>query len=198
MHATHRIGVTTMLTAGLALVPMTGCEDLPGNREQQSTVIGGAAGAAAGALIGGEDNRLVGALIGGALGAGGGYLIGAKTDWFEDDNEDASEEARQAVDEATADPATAAQARAADTADINDDGFVTLDEVVAMEQAGFSNPEMLRRLRATDQVFDLSASQRQHLLDEGVSDSVVDALPDINRATRDELLGPQDDVISAG
>lgn len=190
-----RLLTTATISASLLLVPATGCESLPGDRTTQSTVIGGAAGAAAGALIGGEGNRLVGALIGGAAGAGGGYLIGAKTDWFEDDDE-ANSEARQAVRQARDDPATAAEARAAESADINADGFVTLDEVVAMQAAGFSNAEMIDRLEATGQVFDLNAEQRDYLRDNGVSNRVIARLPEINRQTRDELLPPDDRVIS--
>jgi hypothetical protein len=187
----------TTIAASLLLAPMTACESLPGDRTSQSTVIGGAAGAAAGALIGGEGNRLVGALIGGAAGAGGGYLIGAETDWFEDDaDKDADTEARQAVKQAQNDPATAAQARDAQTADVNGDGFVTLDEVVAMQQAGFSNAQMIDRLEATGQVFDLNAEQRDYLRDNGVNNRVIARLPEINRETRDEILPPDDRVIS--
>ena len=72
--------VSTALIGSLVLAPLTGCESLPGNDESQGAVIGGVSGAAAGALLGGKDNRLLGALIGGALGAGGGYLIGANKD----------------------------------------------------------------------------------------------------------------------
>jgi hypothetical protein len=169
----------------------TGCESAPGDRTTQSTVIGGAAGAAAGALIGGEGNRLLGALIGGALGAGGGYLIGAKTDWFEDDEDRADAAAREAVLDAERSPATVEDVRNALTADLNQDGFVTMDEVTAMERAGLSDDEMLDRLRATDQVFDLSPSQRERLLEAGVSRRVVAELPEINRDERDQILaGP--------
>ena len=58
---------------------MTACKQLPGNEKTQGAVIGGAGGAAAGAIIA-KNNRLLGALIGGALGAGGGYLIGAQVE----------------------------------------------------------------------------------------------------------------------
>ena len=85
-----------VLSVVLATTPLLSCENLPGSRTQQSTVIGGAAGAAAGAMIAGEGNRLAGALIGGAVGAGAGYLIGAKTDWFED--KDGDRHARTAID----------------------------------------------------------------------------------------------------
>jgi hypothetical protein len=175
-----------MLMGSLAIVGLGGCENLPGSRETQSTVIGGAAGAATGALIGGEDNRLVGALIGGALGAGGGYLIGARTDWFGED--DASDEAMAAIEEARQSPATAADVAAADTADLNRDGFVTMDEVTAMADAGLSDSEMLARLRATGQVFDLSAAQAEQLRSRGVSAYVVNEMQKINQEQKERVL----------
>lgn len=192
---------TTLMLAlvlGLTLAggTMTGCEDLPGDRGTQGAVIGGVAGAAAGALI--AENRLLGALIGGALGAGGGYLIGAKTDWFngdDDDDDDVEEKLREAVNEAQRDPATAAEARRADTADVNDDGFVTLDEVVAMERAGFNDNEMIQRLEATNAVFDLNNDQRNYLLDAGVSRRVVNRMPQINRDERERILSRRDDQV---
>jgi hypothetical protein len=162
-------------------------------------VIGGAAGAVLGAVIA-EENRLIGALIGGLLGAGGGYLIGAKTDWFEDDDDKVREEARESVDKARNDPATPEEAREARTADINDDGFVTLDEVVALENAGLTDREIIQRLEATDQIFDLNDDQEQILLDNGVSQNVINRMKRINQAERDRLIGAaeadRDDVIS--
>lgn len=183
---------------GLTAAPMTGCEDLPGSRTEQSTVIGGATGAVLGAVIA-KENRLIGALIGGLLGAGGGYLIGAKTDWFEDDDDDdVRDEARQAVNKAQTDPATVEEARKARTADINDDGFVTLDEVIAMERADLSDNQMLNRLERTNQVFDLNAEQREILRENGVSQRVIDGMLDINRNERERLLtsSKRNDVIS--
>lgn len=173
--------VSIALLAGAGL----GCENLPGSRESQGAVIGGVAGAGAGAAISGE-NRLLGAIIGGALGAGGGYLIGAHTDWFGDP--DAEEEARQAVREAQADPATAEDVSGSNDADLNQDGFVTLDEVIAMERAGLSDAEILVRLRLTDQVFELTRAQRSQLIAAGVSSEVVEEMPRINRVQRDEIL----------
>ena len=182
--------VVMALTAALALSAaplMSGCEDLPGSRTEQSTVIGGAGGAAVGAILA-EENRLLGALIGGALGAGAGYLIGAKTDWFEDDDEDVREEAAEAVQNAQTNPATADQARQARTADINDDGFVTMDEIIAMDKAGLTDRQIVDRLEAADQVYDLNQEQRQYLLDHGVSTNVVNRMVTINREKRDQLL----------
>lgn len=182
----------TSLLAVLTLVvslPLASCENLPGSRTQQSTAIGAAAGAAAGAVIAGEGNRIVGALIGAALGGAGGYLLGAKTDWFE--REDGDEHAVAAVEDARRSPATATDVERASTADLNDDGFVTFDEVVAMEQAGLSDSEILARLRATDQVFDLNADQRKALLEAGVSPVVVAEMPRINQAEKNRVLASE-------
>lgn len=49
------------------------------SKSAKGAVIGGAAGAAAGAVIN-KKNRAVGAVIGGVLGAGGGYSIGRGMD----------------------------------------------------------------------------------------------------------------------
>ena len=182
---------------GLTAAPMTGCEDLPGSRTEQSTVIGGATGAVLGAVIA-KDNRLIGALIGGLLGAGGGYLIGAKTDWFEDDDDEVRDEVRDAVNKAQTDPATVEEAKKARTADINEDGFVTLDEVIALERADFTDNQIITRLERTNHVFDLNADQRKILRDNGVSEKVIDRMLEINRDERERLLtsADRDDVIS--
>lgn len=198
----HRSTFPTVLALialiGVTSVPMTGCEDLPGSRTEQSTVIGGATGAVLGAVIA-KENRLIGALIGGLLGAGGGYLIGAKTDWFESDDDDVKNEARDAVNKAQTDPATVEEAKKARTADINDDGFVTLDEVIALERADFTDNQIITRLERTNQVFDLNADQRDILRDNGVSQKVIDRMLEINRDERERLLtsaDKEDDVIS--
>ena len=64
--------------------------------------------------------------------------------------------AEEAAREAVEDPATPEQAKNAATADINEDGFVTLDEVAALEKAGLTDDEMVERLRLTGQVFELA------------------------------------------
>ena len=61
----------------LALV-VAGCQNM--NRSGWGALGGAATGAAAGALIGGEEHRLEGALIGAAAGGGTGYLIGSQLD----------------------------------------------------------------------------------------------------------------------
>jgi hypothetical protein len=177
--------VSTALIGSLVLAPLTGCESLPGNDEQQGAVIGGVSGAAAGALIGGDDNRLLGALIGGALGAGGGYLIGANKDKItgkdDDDRERTREEAIKASERAERNPAKVEDVDRARTADLNEDGFVTLDEVVAMRQANLSDREMVDRLERTDQVFELTDYQEDYLRTRGVSDNVIREMRSMNQ-----------------
>ncbi|HEX2971418.1 MAG TPA: glycine zipper 2TM domain-containing protein [Tepidisphaeraceae bacterium] len=176
----HIAALKALLIGTLSLAPLTSCETIKENPKTSGTTIGGVAGAAAGALIAG-NNRLIGALIGGALGAGGGYLIGSSVD--KADNKD---EAIKANDRAQNNPVTAEQARNASTADINSDGYVTLDEVIAMQKAGLSDDEMIRRLEATGQFFELSSLQEQRLADNGVSQRVITAMRTINQNARDQ------------
>ena len=175
------------------LVAAVGCEEMPGTRKQQGAVIGGASGAAVGAAVGGSKHRVLGALIGGALGATGGYVIAAQTDKVKNNDRDSAIEADR---RAASRPATPEEARAASTADLNSDGFVTLDEVVAMHKAGLSDQTMLARLRGTDQIFELTPEQERYLLDRGISRTVVNEMKNINREARDRLLEGQSGVIS--
>ena len=178
----------TLLMGSLAAGPMLGCENMPGDDGQQGAVIGGLGGAIAGAAVAGSDDRGIGALIGAVAGAGGGYLIGAKVDEKDKDDAKKKEEALKASQNAEANPASADAARNATTADVNDDGFVTLDEVVAMEQAGLTDKEMIRRLERTQQYFSLNEQQEGFLRERGVSDTVVVAMRDMNRESSDARL----------
>jgi hypothetical protein len=175
----------TLGLAGALLLAATGCENLPGDERSQGAVAGGVAGAAVGAAVGGEGNRLLGALLGGAVGAGGGYLIGANWDKIRGKD---SEGAQQASREAQARPATVEDAQRATTADLDSDGFVTMDEVVAMERAGFSDEKIVDRLGATGQIFELTAEQKNYLRSRGVSENVISQLATINQDKREELL----------
>jgi hypothetical protein len=170
-----------LLMGSLAVGPFVGCESLPGNDEQQGAVIGGVGGALAGAAVAGSEDRLLGALIGGALGAGGGYLIGGQWDKITGDDKDKSrDEAIAASKKAERDPARPSDVDNSRTADLNDDGFVTLDEVVAMEEADLSDREMITRLERTQQYFELTSTQEDYLRDRGVSDNVIVAMRDMN------------------
>ena len=169
------------LIGSFILAPVVGCESLPGDKKTQGAVIGGVGGAAAGALIA-KNNRLIGGLIGGALGAGGGYLIGAQLEKTNPKNRD---EAVKAARDAEAHPATATDVKNSDTADLNKDGFVTLDEVVAMKDAGLGDRDMIRRLEKTSQVFELTDTQKNYLRNHDLDEKVINAMLDMNRATSD-------------
>ncbi len=170
-----------LLIASLALAPLGGCDSLPGDKKTQGTVIGGVGGAVAGGALA-KNNRLLGALIGGALGAGGGYLIGSHLD--KSDPKTNRNEAIAADRRARENPATVDDARRAKTADLNGDGYVTMDEVVAMAKSGLSDDEMITRLERTGQFFELTSDQEQYLRDHGVSRRVVTAMRDINSDVR--------------
>lgn len=173
--------ISGLLIGSLALGPLAGCENLPGDKETQGAVIGGVGGAIAGAALGG-DNKLLGALIGGAIGAGAGWLIGSQLEKSDrDDRDDAIKAERRGREN----PVTAEQARKARTADVNQDGYVTMDEVVAMERAGLSDDEMIDRLKDTGQFFELTAKQEDYLRDQGVSARVVREMQNINADVRD-------------
>ncbi len=186
MSACNHIQFGAATLAAALMLTATGCSNLPGSSGQQGAAIGGVGGAATGALVGGEHHRLLGALVGGAIGAGGGYLIGANKDRITGHDTAGAEEAAR---RAQAQPATPQQALAAPTADLNGDGFVTMDEVVAMKQAGLSDQQILERMRATGQVFELTPDQQAYLASNGVDQYVIDQIPQVNREVRDQLLG---------
>jgi hypothetical protein len=176
-------GSAALLLAGLLTA---GCQQLPGDERGQGAVIGGVGGAAAGAAIGGERHRVLGALLGGAAGAAGGYVVGAHVDRVRGGDQEA---AVAAARRAETRPVTVEEALAATTADINQDGFVTLDEVIAMQRAGLSDQEMIQRLRATGQIFELSPEQQRQLANAGVSQNVINQMETINQDARQQILG---------
>lgn len=184
MRTAVQTGVISVLVFGLV-----GCSSLPGNEKQQGAVIGGATGAAVGAAV--TKNRALGAVIGGAVGAAGGYVIGANKDKILGKDSQEAEEASRKAEQA---PVTAQEAKTSTDADVNNDGFVTLDEVVALKNANLADDQIIERLRATKQVFELTSEQKQYLLGKGVSQNVIDQLDTLNRDLKDQL--PSDSVIS--
>lgn len=171
--------IATVLSGGLV-----GCQNLPGTPASQGAVMGGLGGAAAGGAIGHNAGS---AALGGLLGVGAGYIVGANKDRITDQDQNA---AAQATQYAQTHPATPQHALSAPTADLNGDGYVTLDEVVAMEQAGLTDDQMLQRLQATNQVFAISPQQQSYLMSQGVSDYVIGQMQAINRQQRPYSTGP--------
>jgi hypothetical protein len=182
-----------VLSAVLVVASLAGCQSLPGTRNQQSAVGGGAAGAVLGGVLGGGA---LATILGGALGAGAGYLISANYDKLTGNKQQNRKSAKQAIQHAHQHPATAADVKNSNTADLNHDGYVTMDEVIAMSKAGLSDQQMTKRLRRTDQVFDLNQQQKSYLVDHGVDRSVVNEMNNINRKQRQQLTNQQNQIIS--
>lgn len=119
------------------------------------------------------------------LGAGGGLLIGAtKQRIVARDRLAASD----AIQSARLNPAAPQMALTAKTADVNGDGFVTLDEIVALQAAGLTELEIVQRVRAGDYVFEMTDGQRNTLRQRGVTEGVITGIPIVNDSTRERLL----------
>ena len=176
-----RTTMAAVLMSALTLTSMfgvTGCESVSNSKPQQGTTAAGAS------TVGvAKENRILRGLCGGALGPGGGYLIGAQLSKADQKHRD---EAIQASRNAEKRPATVADVGNSTTADLNRDGYVTMDEVVAMKNAGLSDQEMVRRLQATSQIFELTSEQEKYLRDHGVDNSVVGRIGTINQDVRDQ------------
>jgi len=163
----------TLIGSSLALA---GCAT-----EKEGAAAGGVGGAAAGGAAAGAAAGApaagVGAIVGGALGAAGGAIVGASN---EKNNEKYRDEALRVSKASESSPALASAVVQGGTGDLNQDGFVTTDEIIALKKAGLSDTEMIERLRATQQVFGLTRDQERKLLDNGVSHRVVEALRGMN------------------
>lgn len=182
----NRAGLAALTAVSLSL--SAGCENLPGGKKEQGAVIGGAGGALAGGTLA-EDNRALGALIGGLLGAGGGYLVGTELDKNEEEARDAAREARQ-------NPASADEVERSNTADLDGNGFVTMDELIAMKQANISGDEIINRAEATDQVFQLSRQQENELVNVGYDRDTLNRLEQVNRDVVERYEQDQSERVS--
>jgi hypothetical protein len=128
-----------------------------------------------------DESHPIRRVIGGGLGAGGGFLIGANPDKLDAaDKPQAKAEAVKASQRAEKNPAKPDDVDRAATADLNDDGFVTLDEVVALRQANVNDQQMLERLQRTGDLFELTEYQQDYLRTRGVSDAVLRQIPALN------------------
>jgi hypothetical protein len=166
-----------MLLICLAM-PLAGCENLaPATTEPRDTTIDQISIPTTRPTTQ-RSQHLIRNLVGGELGAAGGHLIGAKPEFLNNGpdrakHREAAVKASKLAEQSPAKPESVEKAR---TADLNDDGCVTLDEVVAMRRANLGDGEMLDRLRAAHQVYDLSEYQEDYLRTRGVSDAVIHAM----------------------
>ena len=156
-----------------ALALVAGC--MPTQPAKQEPWLGASSDAAARL----PKNYSLHGLVGEDLGAGGGYVIAATPENIEQNKH---AEAVQASQKAEQNPARVADARTANSADLNGDGFITLDEVVALQRAGLTPQEMIDRLRNTGQVFSMTSMQERYLTDRGVSGDVIQAVREMGSA----------------
>jgi hypothetical protein len=112
-------------------------------------------------------------LVNGALGAGGGYVIGIEPGKSREETIRASRQAEQS-------PCAVEAADRAATADLNSDGCVTVDEVVAMRKANLASRDILDRMARTGHYFELTAFQKDYLRARGIKDDLIGAIDKLN------------------
>ena len=158
--------VSVTLLGALLLSSTTGCETKAGT----GALVGGAAGAGIGAIIGHNSHGRTGsgALIGGAVGALGGALIGNEMDKADRKKE---EEDRYR-DRAYAPPPPPAYA---------DTGRVTKGDVIAWTNRGMRDSEIIDRIDRSGTVYHLSAADENELRDSRVSEDVIREMKDTAR-----------------
>jgi hypothetical protein len=144
------------LSLVLAALSLSACDDLPGDTHTHAT------------LIGDPHRTSVN-----PLGASGAYVCGVSPS---KDDPGHRNELLRASHNAETIPAGVDWVKQSTTADLNNDGFVTLDEVLALRNSGMSDDEMISRLRATGYRFSLTRYQEQFLRDRGMGKWVVRAI----------------------
>lgn len=147
------------LLAVLALLTLaaTGCRSP--YRSDQYALGGGLLGAGTGALIGhAVGNTAAGAVIGAGVGAVSGAVVGDSVDQIEAQNQ-----AELAAIEARIGRPVAA-------------GAVTLDDVIAMTQAGVEDEVIVRHVQANGSARPLQTADIIYLKDNGVSGRVIQTL----------------------
>jgi hypothetical protein len=106
-------------------------------------------------------------------GPGGGWIIAASRQNIE---QHSLGSAQQADRQARQQPAGIADIERSDNADLNGDGFVTLDEILALKRAGLTSEQIITRIQRTPQVFSLAERQQQYLRDRGIDPHTIDAM----------------------
>lgn len=160
--------VATALLGGMLLGTASGCETKAGT----GALVGGAAGAGIGAIIGHNSHGRTGsgALIGGAVGALGGALVGNEMDKADRKKEKEDRE----DDRSTYDDRGSSRSSYASTR-------VTQDDVIAWSGRGMRDGEIIDRIDRSGTVFHLTAADENRLRDAGVSEEVIREMRDTAR-----------------
>jgi len=178
-----RMRASFVLPCALSAACLAGCETLSSG---QAGAFGGmGTQLAAAGIVTDPTSHPVSTLLGGSLGFGGGYVVGVSPEKLDGKaRSDDRDDALRANDRAERNPAEVEDVAAAQSADVNADGFVTLDEIIAMERAGLSDEEEIARLRGTGEVFELSTQQERYLEDRGISLAVIRAIEQMGGPSR--------------
>ena len=157
-----QFAMSLFLWAGLA-----GCETKAGT----GALIGGAAGAGIGAIIGHNSHgrTAAGALIGGAVGAVGGVIVGNELD-----KNDRREEQRRREDERYGEVHRDRQVYVAYDR-------VSRDDVIVWTRRGMRDGEILDRIDRSGTVFHVTAADENQLRDAGVSEEVISEMKNTAR-----------------
>jgi hypothetical protein len=106
-------------------------------------------------------------------GPGGGWIIAATPEHI---SQHSVGSAQQANRQAEQQPAGQADVERSDSCDLNGDGFVTMDEMLALKRAGLTTEQLIGRVHHTHQIFSLTDRQQQYLRDRGISQDVINAM----------------------
>ena len=174
--------ISILFTATIGSNFIVGCAGTPVGRhpnDADATGLASPASAADDAKLA-EARHPISHVCDNDLGAGGGFLIGASPAKLATDKAQAKADAVKASQRAERNPAKPDAVDRAPTADLNNDGYVTLDEVVAMRQANVNDQQIVERLQQTGQLFELTEYQQDYLRTRGVSDAVIHQIPTLN------------------
>lgn len=158
-------------SASVLCTGLTGCETKAGT----GALVGGAAGAGLGAIVGNQSHGRggAGALIGGAVGAGVGALVGNEMD--KQDREE------QQYRDQQAERREREYARRSSSRYESRTVAVTREDVIEWTRRGERDEVIIERVQASPGVFRLSSRDENELRDNGVSEVVIRAMKDTGR-----------------
>lgn len=84
-------------------------------------------------------------------------------------------------------PPTVAKPADCPTADLNQDGYVTTAEVIALKASGLTDQEVLQKMEATGYIFEVTAEQEALLWANGMDRSQLELIPVLNEQARAPL-----------
>jgi hypothetical protein len=106
-------------------------------------------------------------------GPGGGWIIAATPDHIQQHSLGSAQQANRLAQQQPAGPGDIERS---DNCDLNADGYVTMDEVLALKRAGLTDEQLISRVRRTPMVFAMTDRQQQYLHDRGIPQAVLNVM----------------------